>query len=50
LELEVAAVCRTDSMKTVARELAEYILDLMGILEVRWDKGDIEPTGNYTCL
>jgi hypothetical protein len=30
-------------LKAVSRELAEYKLDLMGIQEVRWDKG-----GTYT--
>jgi hypothetical protein len=25
---------------TVARELARYKLDLVGVQEVRWDKGD----------
>jgi hypothetical protein len=26
-------------MKTVARELGKYKLDLVGVQEVRWDKG-----------
>jgi hypothetical protein len=31
LELEMAIVCRADSMKTVARKLVEYTLDLVGV-------------------
>jgi hypothetical protein len=33
---------------TVARELARYILDLVGVQEVRWDKGGTVRTGDYT--
>jgi hypothetical protein len=33
---------------TVARELARYKLDLMGVQEVRWDKGGTIRAGNYT--
>jgi hypothetical protein len=31
------------SLKTVSRELAKYKLDLVGVQEVRWDKGGTEP-------
>jgi hypothetical protein len=31
----------------VARELARYKLDLVGVQEVRWGKGSIVRTGNY---
>jgi hypothetical protein len=37
---------RLGSLKSVARELAKYDLDLVGVEEVRWDKGGIEPA-NY---
>jgi hypothetical protein len=30
---------RSGSITTAARELARYKLDLVGVLEVRWDKG-----------
>jgi uncharacterized protein with NAD-binding domain and iron-sulfur cluster len=30
---------RSGSLTTAARELARYKLDLVGVLEVRWDKG-----------
>jgi hypothetical protein len=33
---------------TVARELARYKLDLMGVQEVRWDNGGTVRQGGYT--
>jgi hypothetical protein len=30
------------SLKTVERELGKYKLDLVGVQEVRWDKGGTE--------
>jgi exonuclease III len=33
---------RSGSFKTVARELGKYKLDLVGVQEVRWDKGGAE--------
>jgi hypothetical protein len=35
-------------LKTVARELWKYKLDLVGVQEVRWDKGSSERTEDYT--
>jgi hypothetical protein len=35
-------------IEKVARELAKYKLYLLGVQEVRWGKGDTEPTDNYT--
>jgi hypothetical protein len=32
----------------VARELARYKLDLVGVQEVRWDKGGTIRAGDYT--
>jgi hypothetical protein len=32
----------------VARELGKYKLDLVGVQEVRWDKGGTEQTEDYT--
>jgi hypothetical protein len=37
-------------LKTVSRELAKYKLDLVGVQEVRWDKGGTEPADDYTCF
>jgi exonuclease III len=34
--------------KTVATELGKYKLDLVGVQEVRWDKGGIERAEDYT--
>jgi hypothetical protein len=39
---------RSGSLKTVARELRKYKLDLVGVQEVRWDKGGTERTEDYT--
>lgn len=36
------------SLKTGARELAKYELDLMGIQEVRQDRGGAEPAWDYS--
>jgi hypothetical protein len=33
---------------TVAKELSKYKLDLVGIHEVRWGRGDTVPVGEYT--
>lgn len=32
------------SRKQVARELAQYGLDSVGVQQIRWDKGGTEPT------
>jgi hypothetical protein len=32
---------------TVAREMSKYTLDLVGVQEVRWDRGGTEPAGDY---
>jgi hypothetical protein len=34
-------------LKSVSGELAKYKLDLVGVQEVRWDKGGTEPVGDY---
>jgi hypothetical protein len=35
---------------TVARELARYKLGLVGVQEVRWDKGGTARAGDYTFV
>jgi hypothetical protein len=35
----VRSLYRAGSLKTVARELGKYKLDLVGVLDVRWEKG-----------
>jgi exonuclease III len=44
----VRSLYRSGSLKTVARELGKYTLDLMGVQEVRWDKGGTERAEDYT--
>jgi exonuclease III len=41
-------VYRAGSLRAVAEEIAEYKLDLVGVQEVRWDRGSTEPAGEYT--
>jgi hypothetical protein len=35
-------------LKTVARALGKYKLDLVGVQEVRWEKGGTERAEDYT--
>jgi exonuclease III len=44
----VRSLYRSGSMKMVARELGKYKLDLVGIQEVRRDKGGTERAEDYT--
>jgi hypothetical protein len=44
----VRSLYRAGSLRTVAEEISKYKLGLMGIQEVRWDRGGMEPTGEYT--
>jgi exonuclease III len=44
----VRSLYRAGSLMTVAKEISKYKLDLMGVQEVRWDKGGTEPAGEYT--
>jgi hypothetical protein len=38
---------RTGLLTIVVRELARYKIDLVGVQEVRWEKGSIVRAGNY---
>ena len=38
---------RAGSLKAVARELARYKLDIVGVQEVRWDKEGTVRSGDY---
>ena len=42
----VRSLCRAGSLTAAARELARYKLDLVGVQEVRWDKGDTIRAGD----
>ena len=43
----VRSLCRAGSLTTVAWELAKYELDLVGVQEVRWEKGGMLRAGDY---
>jgi exonuclease III len=44
----VRSLYRIGSLKTVARDLGKYKLDLVGVQEVRWEKGGTERAEDYT--
>jgi exonuclease III len=44
----VSSLYRSGSLKTVARRLGKYKLDLEGVQEVRWDKDSTERAEDYT--
>jgi exonuclease III len=44
----VRSMYRSGSLMTVARELAECKLDLVGVQEVRWKKEGAVRAGEYT--
>jgi exonuclease III len=44
----VRSLYRLGSLKTLARELGKYKLDLVGVQEVRWEKGVTEQAEDYT--
>jgi hypothetical protein len=35
---------------TLVKEILKYKLDLVGVQEVRWDRGGTEPAGKYTFI
>jgi exonuclease III len=43
----VRSLYRIGSLKTAARELGKYKLDLVGVQEVRWEKGGTERAEDY---
>jgi hypothetical protein len=44
----VRSLCRASSLKTIARVLWKYKLDLMGIQDIRCEKGSTEWAVDYT--
>jgi exonuclease III len=44
----VRSLYRAGSLVTVSKELSKYRLDLVEVQEVKWEGGDMEPTGEYT--
>ena len=43
----VMSLYRAGSLKVAARELGRYKLDVVGVQEVRWDKGGTVRAGDY---
>jgi hypothetical protein len=41
------SLCMAGSLTASARELVRYKLDLVGLEEVRWDKGGMVRAGDY---
>jgi exonuclease III len=44
----VRSLYKSGSLETIVRELGKYKLDLVGVQEVRWDKGGTERAEDYT--
>jgi hypothetical protein len=47
---KVRSLYRSRSLRAAARELARYKLDVVGVQEVRWDKGDTYKQGTIFFL
>jgi len=43
----IRSLYRAGSLKAAARELMRYKLDVVGVQEVRWDKGGTVGAGDY---
>jgi hypothetical protein len=43
----VGSVYRAGFLKRVAKEVSIYKLDLAAVQEVKWNRGDIEPIGEF---
>jgi exonuclease III len=48
--LNVRSLRKTGALKTVAREFGKRKLDLVGVQEVRWEKGGTERAEDCTFL
>jgi len=46
----VRSLYRVGSLTAAARELARYKLDLVGVEEATWDKGDTVRAGDYVVF
>jgi exonuclease III len=46
----VSCLYTSGALTTVASELARYKLDLVGVQEIRWDKGDTVRAGDYIFI
>jgi hypothetical protein len=41
----VRSMYRAGSLRIVAEEISKYVLDLVGVQEVRWDRAGTKPAG-----
>jgi hypothetical protein len=46
----VRSLYRAGLLMAVMKEISKYKLDLVGVQEVRWDRGGTEPAGEYTLF
>jgi exonuclease III len=46
----VRSLYRAGSLTTLAKGISECELDLVGVQEVRWDRGGTKPAGKYTVF
>jgi hypothetical protein len=46
----VRSMYRAGSPRAVAEEMSKYKLDLVGVQEVRWDRGVTEPAGQSAYI
>jgi hypothetical protein len=44
----VRAMYRAGSIRAVGEESSKYKLDLVGVQDVRWDRGGTQPAGEHT--
>jgi exonuclease III len=44
----VRSLYRAASLMIVAKQVSKYRLNLVGVQEVRWDRGGTKPSGEYT--
>jgi exonuclease III len=44
----VRSICSAGSLTTVAREIAKYKSDLVGVQNITGDRGGTKPAGNFT--
>jgi hypothetical protein len=43
-------VYREGLLTAVAEEISKYKLDLVGMQEIKWDRGATDPAGECTCF
>jgi exonuclease III len=43
----VRSIYRAGSLRAIAEDISKYKLDLVGVPEIRWEKGGTERRGEY---